>query len=117
MTSRTDRQADDDGLNFIKDEASDRDFFGSHDRVAGAMAEVIRRDRGLRIVGLLGPWGSGKSTVVRLMEAALRPAEPEVRIFYYDAWLHQNDPPKRSFLERFVNFLADAELIEPADWH
>jgi len=116
MTAETAGDQDLAGLNFIRDEASESDFFGSHGRIARAMADVIRRDGGQRMLGLLGPWGSGKSTVVRLMEAELKAAGPSTRMFYYDAWLHQNDPPKRSFLERFVGFLADEGLIEAEDW-
>ncbi|WP_260597525.1 KAP family NTPase [Sphingomonas endolithica] len=104
-------------LNFIEDSASDSDSFGAHDRVATAIAGVITAHDRIKMIGLLGPWGSGKSTVVRLLGKRLPEDGPKhTFIFCYDAWLHQSDPPKRSFLERLIAFLDSHKLIEAADW-
>lgn len=67
------------------------------------------------MIGLLGGWGSGKSTVVRQIEKKFDGGE-HIHFFTYDAWLHQNDPPRRSFLEALIGDLAAASIIKPAEW-
>ena len=106
-------------LNFIRDEPAGEDLFGSHDRLARAMAAVIRSQKDLKVVGLLGAWGSGKSTVVKLVQSHLEIEQGGVTsyCFPYDAWLHQSDPPRRSFLETLIKFLIDKKLTaEPDKW-
>ncbi len=102
---------------FIRDEAAGKDFFGSHDRVAMSLASVIRDNPDLRVIGLLGPWGSGKSTVVKLVQSELeKDKENKTYCFSYDAWLHQSDPPRRSFLETLIHFLVAEKLTKHEDW-
>ncbi len=105
------------GITFIEDAAAVEDFFGSHGRLAKAIASVIVKQATVKVIGLLGPWGSGKSTVIAQMGRHLDP-DDEIRthIFTYDAWLHQSAPPKRAFLERLVAFLHSEGLIKAADW-
>src|SRR4051812_13542730 len=80
-------------IRFIKDTAATSDFFGSHSRIARALAGVIRDQTDLKVIGLLGDWGSGKSTVVNLaeLELGVDPSGIETHFFRYDAWLHQSD--------------------------
>lgn len=105
-------------MKFLRDTPSDEDFFGSHSLVAEAIADVICSPDDINIVGLLGSWGSGKSTVVRQVEKSLcRKAETvKTHVFTYDAWLHQNDPPRRAFLEALIGDLAAGSLLKEADW-
>ena len=46
----------------LDDLPADRDEFGSHQRVANAIAELVRNEEGGKAIALIGPWGSGKST-------------------------------------------------------
>jgi hypothetical protein len=103
-------------VNFIKDEPSDTDFFGSHSRVAGAVAEVICEDNGINVVGLLGRWGSGKSTVVSQIQKLLIARREDIHFFNYDAWLYQNDPPRRAFLEALIEDLVQNTLSDKFHW-
>jgi hypothetical protein len=96
-------QPEEHSVNFLSDETVADDFFGSHKRVADAVAVAIRTMGEPGVIGVLGPWGSGKSTVVRLVTDQLFSTH---RVFTYDAWLHQSDPPRRSFLEQFRGFLV-----------
>ncbi len=94
-------------LRFIKDTAAEADSFGTHDRVAKAVASVIQTHDDLKVIGLVGRWGSGKSTVIRLIQNWLdKETDKKTHIFIYDAWRHQSDPPRRSFLETLVNYLG-----------
>ena len=44
-------------------------------------------------IGLLGPWGSGKTTVVGLLRKKIR--EKELKWVYLDVWKFARDPVKR----------------------
>lgn len=105
-------------VQFLLDEPADDDFFGSHGRVACAIADVVRGPDPVHVIGLLGSWGSGKSTVVRHMARHLdqHPDKDSVHFFTYDAWLHQSDPPRRAFLEALIADLTEHGLIKAADW-
>ncbi|WP_164857123.1 P-loop NTPase fold protein [Sphingomonas crocodyli] len=104
-------------LQFIRDQAATEDFFGSHDRVARAIASVIANNKDLKVIGLLGRWGSGKSTVVAHVQKHLA-ADQRLKshVFCYDAWLHQSDPPRRSFLETLIAFLIANNLTTEKRW-
>ncbi|KQZ73910.1 hypothetical protein ASE06_16475 [Sphingopyxis sp. Root214] len=97
-------------ISFLADQPAEADAFGSHSRVAGAVSRVIREADNINVVGLLGGWGTGKSTVVHAIREELEPSAGEgpIHVFTYDAWLHQNDPPRRAFLEELI---ADLETI------
>ncbi|MGF6492105.1 energy-coupling factor transporter ATP-binding protein EcfA2 [Luteibacter sp. 621] len=102
---------------FIRDDPAARDAFGAHSRISEALAATILSADPPRTVGLVGPWGSGKSTVVSLLEADLKRASPTEnlpRVFVYDAWLRQGEPPRRSFLEELVAFAAGNGLCDTA---
>jgi len=102
---------------FILDTAADEDSFQSHGRIAAAIARVIQTNKDIKLIGLLGSWGSGKSTVVKLLcrELASK-ADAEDLVFTYDAWLQQNDPPRRAFLEGLLHFLAEKVKANKQDW-
>ena len=93
--------------NLIPDDPAIADAFGSHGRVADAIVEVVRTEVGGKSIGLEGGWGSGKSTIVRLVRDKLTGARNgEHEVFVFDTWAHQGDPLRRTFLE---NLISDAE--------
>ena len=46
------------------------DEFGSHEPVANAICDLLETEPGGRTIGLEGGWGSGKSTVAKLLAAS-----------------------------------------------
>jgi len=105
----------------LSDAPADEDAFeGGHDRVAEALAGLIQDEEGGKAVALKGPFGSGKSTVVRLLENELEEVDEEenedTRIFTYDAWEHQGDPLRRSFIESLVEFLEKEGWADEEEW-
>lgn len=98
----------------VPDATSDVDAFQSHTRIARTIEAFVRDPDGQgRAIGLEGPWGSGKSTIVRLVAGALRGDDPdsEFAVFTFDAWAHEGDPLRRVFLERLVQFLLEKRWI------
>ncbi|MDR6831708.1 MULTISPECIES: P-loop NTPase fold protein [unclassified Sphingopyxis] len=103
-------------LRFIVDEPAEVDFLATHTPVAIAITKSIVSHDHLKIIGLRGRWGSGKSTIIRQVGDQLRKADPNILIFNYDAWLHQHDPLRRSFMEALVRFLIGHQAADPKVW-
>lgn len=96
---------------FLIDAPAETDSLNAHDRVAEAMAGVIVSSPKVKMIGLLGGWGSGKSTVVGLVKTHLkRMADPPPHYYVYDTWLRQSDPPRRAFLEGLIGFLEGTDI-------
>ena len=78
----------------------------SQDRLSTAIAEHITSTdiqndgRISRIIGLAGGWGMGKSNVIKQLKEKLD--EKKYIFFEYDAWGHQEDLQRRSFLETMM---------------
>lgn len=100
----------------ISDLPAEEDAFGPHDRLATAIADLIRSEDGGRTIALEGGWGSGKSTVVNLLEQKLDP-HPDVTVSVFDAWAHEGDPLRRTFLERLIIHLSESGWVEKKKWH
>jgi hypothetical protein len=97
------------------------DAFGGHQAIAKAISDLISTESGGRAVALAGKWGSGKSTVVKLLTDSLLRQEkgagqPEIEIFVFDAWTHEGDPLRRSFLERLIMQLQSKKWLEYKRW-
>lgn len=98
---------------FLSDKPEGRDSFQSqaHAKIANVIAEVIKKDE-IKLIGIEGEWGSGKSNIVKLLEKNLN--EKEYIFYTYDAWGHQEDLQRRSFLENLTEVMTN-EFSEE-DW-
>jgi hypothetical protein len=104
-------------VRFIIDEPADKDSFTTHSVLASAMAQAIFTNSRLKVVGLLGRWGSGKSTVIQYFTSEIEKLAPgKHKVFTYDAWLHQDDHPRRTFLENLIFSLRDPDLVDRDKW-
>lgn len=105
-------------IQFLSDEPAKEDYFQTHTQLANAIADAIRANPHLRVIGLLGRWGSGKSTVITKLEAKLQTGTDAdgIVFFTYDAWLNQSDPQRRAFLETLVKHLVKRSYIKEKEW-
>lgn len=89
---------------FVKDVPvrSEKDGFSGfyHKNVAPALREILENETCLHTIGLFGRWGTGKSTIIDLMQDTLK-----YPIFIFDAWKYQEDDLRRIFLIKLVDFL------------
>ncbi len=106
--------------NMLSDVPAEDDSFGSHYRVAQALADLVANDVGGKSIALVGDWGSGKSTVVGFFQRILfqrnEEANHKLRVFVFDAWTHQGDPLRRTFLEKLIEFLTQEKWAVSKDW-
>lgn len=87
---------------------------GAHKRTAESIAAHIKAgDTGFKLIGLDGAWGSGKSNVISIIGSELG---TDFHIFLYDAWSHQEDLQRRSFLEELTDDLTKASVIDSSKW-
>jgi len=101
----------------LTDEPEESDAFsGPHQRIANALAGLIQPAdaRGISI-GVEGSWGSGKSTVARLLTRKLE-GDENVATVSFDAWAHEGDPLRRTFLETIIRRLQERNWITKTDW-
>jgi len=103
----------------LDDRPADKDSFGPHKRIAVAIRQLVTREDGGRAIALIGNYGSGKSTVINLLKngnGELVSGTDDFAVFVFDAWVHEGDPLKRSFLEKLVLFLVDKKWAEGGKW-
>lgn len=99
--------------NFISNAPSGKDFCegNSQGLVAQAIFDCLSGEKELpHIVGLEGPWGSGKSNVIKQLEK-LPGFSDDYYLFTYDAWGHQEDLQRRSILEVLTTDLIKSEFL------
>lgn len=90
-------------FNLLKDEAVNIDSFidKTHERIAKTLYQIISNDNSDGVtIGLEGPWGSGKSTIISILKENLE--KKKFHYFYFDAWAHEGDPLRRIFLKSII---------------
>ena len=69
-----------------------------------------------RIIGLEGGWGVGKSNVIKQLTQH-KDLKDKYFLFEYDAWGHQEDLQRRSFLELLTEKLINKEILDRETWN
>lgn len=83
----------------LSDKETDQDYFGSHQKIADAIANLIENTDDGKSIALTGSWGSGKTSVIKMLEKKLLSISKDFQVFTFDAWSHEKDPLRRLFLE------------------
>jgi len=105
-----DLPSDVDSLAFHKD-------IGPHQRVASTISEIIRspEEHGGKMIGLEGSWGAGKTTVVNILRKKLE-LHDDISLFTFDAWAHEGDPLRRTFLEYLIHHFQKNSWVDKEKW-
>jgi dephospho-CoA kinase len=106
--------------NYISSSPSGEDLFEgkSHEKISNTIFELIK-DKSLpnNVVGIEGKWGSGKSNVVSILNKKFNDIEADYFFFTYDAWGHQEDLTRRTFLEGLISSLKTEKKFKGnVDW-
>lgn len=105
-----------------RDSESDQDFL-NFTELADQITALVTNPSLLPIsVGVFGSWGTGKSTVLRLVESRLQEGDDKkVLLVKFDAWLYQGFDDARAALMEVVSSAlltraeADRTLIDKAE--
>lgn len=97
----------------LDDSPTTEDAF-RHQEIASAISNMVINERGGRAIALTGPWGSGKSTVIQLLKQAVE-SSGSTKVITFDAWAHQGDPLRRTFLEQAIKTL-DTWISNQEKW-
>jgi hypothetical protein len=90
--------------------------FPPHRRVVDSLANLIASTRGGRVLSLVGPFGSGKTTILRRLQAKFDAERPQQsHLFLFDAWAHRGEVLRRAFIVKLTDFLADRGLLTADD--
>ena len=95
------------------DEFSNNSRLGPHSRLAGAIVELIETEPKGKLVSIEGVWGSGKSTVVRLVRTLFQ-SKAETHLVTFDVWSHSGDPLRLMLLESLIRELSDIKWLSKA---
>jgi len=103
---------------FISNSPCGEDLFQgkSQQKIANNISNIIKTEKSCNLIGIDGGWGSGKSNLVKQVENILTPEG--YHFFIYDAWGHQEDLQRRSFLEELTEYLTDEKnkILVQNDW-
>lgn len=96
-------------ISFQSEQPSQLDVFpgGSHDKVAKAMCDYIVDDKNSRVIGLDGEFGSGKSSILKMLEEKLGKVDQKFRVWFFDCEQNYQGSIKSNFIELFTEELID----------
>ncbi|MEL0650431.1 P-loop NTPase fold protein [Algibacter sp. TI.3.09] len=105
---------------YIASSPTGEDLFESksHEKISQTIFELIR-EKSLpnNVIGLEGEWGSGKSNVVSILNSKFTKLNSDYFFFTYDAWGHQEDLTRKTFLEELISDLKKKNKFKDAiDW-
>jgi len=86
-------------FNILKDEPltnKEADRFGYSD-IADKLINIIENVKPPFTIGLYGEWGSGKTSICKLVEKNLE-KDKKFKVFYFDVWKYEKDSFRRQFL-------------------
>ena len=79
-----------------------------------ALVDIVKMCDTPFTIGLLGGWGSGKSSIVKTLQGRFNnDTNSKIKVFIYDAWKYSKDSFRRTFileLKRFFNLDISQEL-------
>lgn len=101
-------------LNFQSENPSDVDAFKgeSHDRVAQAMHDYIENRRNHRVIGLDGEFGSGKSSILQMLEKKITLHGSKSKLWIFDCEQNYQGSIKSNFIELFTNQITDLLIAQ-----
>ena len=92
-----------------------------HQGIAQSLQKIIFNSPTPFTIGLFGKWGTGKTTILNLLQSKLEKIS-KISVVKFDIWKHETDSLRATFLKEIVNQLkkqkclkGDFELSEKLD--
>ncbi|MES2820119.1 MAG: P-loop NTPase fold protein [Pseudomonadota bacterium] len=99
-------------LNFQSENPAGVDAFKgeSHDRVAQAMHDYMKKNSNHRVIGLDGEFGSGKSSILQMLERKIALDRSKSKLWIFDCEQNYQGSIKSNFIELFTDQII--QLLE-----
>ncbi|WP_414499676.1 P-loop NTPase fold protein [Zymobacter sp. IVIA_12111.31 C1] len=81
-----------------------------HESAADGIKHIIKNFEEIDLIGLEGCFGSGKSTIIKILEKKLEDEQENYHFIYFDIDQHHHSSTKAAFIENFANEIS---LISP----
>lgn len=94
-------------VKLLTDDATSIDEF-NHSKISDSIGKIILNEDFGKSMALTGTWGSGKSSIVSMLKTTLK---DDCKVFIFDAWAHEGDPLRRTFLESLINYLNSINWV------
>lgn len=99
----------------------------SHKHISEQVAQIIKNESDIHIIGIEGGWGSGKSNLISLVNIELNgnvvydtsfdQSKAPYPFFVYDAWGHQVDYQRRAILEELTyDLTSQKKILKDKKW-
>jgi hypothetical protein len=94
-------------ISFQSEQPSELDLFpgSSHDKVAKAICNYITEERNSRVIGLDGEFGSGKSSILKMLKSKLLETDTNYKVWFFDCEQNYQGSIKSNFIELFTEEL------------
>ncbi len=79
--------------------------------IAEGIVNIIKENDQASTIGLQGPWGSGKSTIIKQVQNKFG-NENDFIYFYFDAWAHEGDLLRKTFLVKLIDTTLISKINE-----
>ena len=86
-----------------RDELSDK----SHENIAEAIIKLISSQDNCSMIGLEGSWGSGKSTIIKIIEERIN---KDFNFVNFDAWAHSKQDMRKAFILKILKEFHEKNL-------
>jgi hypothetical protein len=100
----------------LSDEPTAEDAFGSHEKIARAISDLIDKEETGKSISLVGDWGSGKSSVVEMLKNTVEETKI-AKLFVFNAWAHKDDSIRRAFLEKLIHYFSVFKSFPKKRWN
>jgi hypothetical protein len=101
---------------YLTDHATDKDLLRYED-FQSALHEIVTEAETPLTIGVFGPWGSGKTSLMRMVYNQVAGQKPSVRPVWFTAWKYdRHDALWRSFILRVLDALYPRESAPDKAW-
>lgn len=100
-------------FNFLLDDAVDdvRKDRLKHQSIAETIEKIVVRCPLPFTIGLFGKWGTGKSSISKLLKKKLNEEDNSIAFVEFDVWKYEDDSLRRFFLKNLVESLKEQEFL------